>query len=402
MFISQVLKPAVASVLGAMLLAACATHESAVGSSPEAAAQARTGPSERRAAELALMQRPNAYFEERLQEPPVTIDGQTLHPKLQYEFEQRRAQRTASGVDYNQWLMRIWSTDDGRRRLRDEVDLNWTFMAEQIAPLAREEVRHIPDGAGGEMRVRIYSTTQASQGPKPVLIYFHGGAFIMASAEAVEPQMRILATRGDVVVVNVNYRLAPEAPFPAAFEDGLAAYRWVLDHMDEIAGGAAPVGVGGDSAGGNISLVISDEARRRGWPMPAAQLLYYPVVDMNFDRYPSYELFGEGYGLDRDFIRLATDQVVTDSAMLSHRWLNPLDQADLAAMPPSIVVAAGFDPIRDHATVLADRINEAGGQAELVRASSLNHGFLEVSGVIDDAQEICRDTAEAIGVLLRR
>lgn len=398
MFNSRILKSIAVPILGLALLSACAFGESR----PQGASEARDSRVDRRAAELELMQQPNAYFEARLQEPPVVIDGQTLHPKLQYEFEQRRAQRTASGVDYNEWLMRIWSTDEGRQRLRADVDRNWTFMAEQIAPLAREEVRHIPDGAGGEMRVRIYSTTPASQGPKPVLIYFHGGAFIMASAEAVEPQMRILATRGDVVVVNVNYRLAPEAPFPAAFEDGLVAYQWVLAHMDDIAGGAAPIGVGGDSAGGNIALVISDEARRNGWPMPAAQLLYYPVVDMNFEHYPSYELFGEGFGLDREFIGLATRQVVTEDAMLSHRWLNPLNQADLSAMPPSIIVAAGFDPIRDHAIVLADRINESGGRAELVRASSLNHGFLEVSGVIDDAQRICHDTAEAIGALLRR
>lgn len=391
-----------AGVATALMLTACASQTPATQTEALRQAEALNDRSDRRAAQLAHMQRPNAYFEAHLQDPPQVIDGQRLHPKLQYEFEQRRAQRAASGINYNDWLMRTWSTERGRQWLRDEVDLNWTFMAEQIAPLAREEVRNIPDGAGGDMRVRIYSTTQASAGPKPVLVYFHGGGFIMASAEAVEPQMRILATSGDVVVVNVNYRLAPEAPFPAAFEDGLAAYRWVLDHLDEIAGGQAPVGVAGDSAGGNIAIVISDEARRLGWTPPAAQLLYYPVVDMNFERYPSYALFGEGYGLDRDFIRIATDQVVTDRAMLTHRWLNPLTQAELATMPPSLVVAAGFDPIRDHAIAIADAINAAGGTAELVRASSLNHGFLEASGAIDDAHAICHDTARRIGALLRR
>lgn len=342
---------------------------------------------------------PESWFVARLDEPPVVVDGQELNPKLQYEFQERAKERAASSRDYNEWLVDTWAKPEGRAWLRDAVDVNWVKLAHDIGPMAEVRDLTIP-GPNGDIPIRVYWPGNPDA-VRPGLLYFHGGGFLFASIEAVEPQAKILAEKGDLVVVSVDYSLAPEHPFPAAQEDALAAWDWVRAHAAELGIDAARIGVAGDSAGGNLSAVISSETARRGEPSPKAQLLYYPFLDIRFADYPSYEIFASGYGLDQDFIRIATDAFLTAEEDKQHRWLNLPDTVNLEALPPTIVATSGFDPIRDQGVFFARQLEDAGAHVIHRHYESLNHGFLEASETIDDARQACFETARLIGSLLR-
>lgn len=382
----------------ALLSAGCTPEKTDVSAKPE---QAENGAQAAKAAdERAFMEQPNAFFEARLDEPPVTVDGQTLHPKLQYEFQERRKQRAKSGRDYNKWLFDKWVTTDGRAWLRSAAAENWVEMAYQVTEPVKTRDIAIP-GPNGDIRARVYWPQADTQTPKPILMYFHGGGFIMASIEAIEPQAKILATKGDIIVVSVDYALAPEHPFPAAHLDAIAAYDWLSKHTAELGGDPERIGIGGDSAGGNLAIDVSDERARRGESVPKAQLLYYPFTDIHSTHYKSYEIFGDGYGLDKNFIKMATKEVFSDQKDRDHRWMTPLLSVDFAKQPKTIVATAGFDPIRDQGVLFADALREHGVEVVHKHYPSLNHGFLEDSGVIDDAQKASFETAELIGGMLR-
>jgi acetyl esterase/lipase len=348
-------------------------------------------------AERKFMQRPNSWFLAHLDGPRTTLEGQTLNPKLQYKFQERAKER--AGKDYNAWLNKVWATSDGRKRLRDAVDVNWTRTAYDVGRIAAIQDTNIP-GPASALPARIYRP-EGDQ-PKPALVYFHGGGFLMASYKAVQPQAKILAKEGDIIVVSVNYRLAPEHKFPAAQHDAIAAYRWVV--ANAVALGIDPdrIGVGGDSAGGNLAAVVTQEQIRAGKSVPKATLFYYPFIDIDFARYDSYDVFGEGFGLDKQFIADASRQLFASPTDKTSPWMHLADSLSFASFPPTIVAIAGFDPLRDQGRTLADKLQRAGVPVVREEYPSLNHGFLELSDVIDAAHDACFDTAREIGRMLRR
>lgn len=346
-----------------------------------------------------LAQQPVSWFRARLDEPPVTIEGQSLNPKLQYEFQERTKQRAASGRDYNAWLNKVWSTPDGRQKLRDAVDVNWVATAYDVGRIGAIQDTTIP-GPGGALPARIYRPQ--GEDVKPALVYFHGGGFLMASYKAVQPQAKILAKEGDIVVISVNYRLAPEHKFPAAQHDAIAAFRWVVAHADALGIDPNRIGVGGDSAGGNLAAVVTQQQIADGRPMPKALLFYYPFIDVDFARYPSYDVFGNGFGLDKQFIKNATEQLFAKPSDKKSPWLHLADTLSFAQFPPSVVAWAGFDPLRDQGRTLARKLREAGVEVIDHEYSSLNHGFLELSGAVKSAHKACFETAREIGELLRQ
>ena len=346
-----------------------------------------------------LAQQPDSWFLARLDGPRITIDNQTLDPKLQYEFQERTKQRAASGRDYNAWLNKVWSTPDGRQKLRDAVDINWTTTAYDVGKVGFIQDLDIP-GPGGALPSRIYRPQ--GKGTKPALVYFHGGGFLMASYKAVQPQAKILTREGGIVVISVNYRLAPEHKFPAAQHDAIAAYRWVVAHADALGIDPDRVGVGGDSAGGNLAAVVAQQQIEDGQAVPKALLFYYPFTDVDFARYPSYDVFGDGFGLDKQFIKNATEQLFAKPSDKDNRWLHLADSLSFSNFPPSIVAYAGFDPLRDQGRTLAARLREGGVAVIEHEYPSLNHGFLELSGAIEAAHEACFTTAREIGKLLRQ
>ncbi|HYR96084.1 MAG TPA: alpha/beta hydrolase, partial [Candidatus Binatus sp.] len=166
----------------------------------------------------------------------------------------------------------------------------------EVEPVARVEDRRIP-GPGGEIPIRVY--TPEGKAPFPVLVFIHGGGWVLCSLDSHDPPCRALANAVPCVVVSVDYRLAPEHKFPAAAEDAYAAARWVADHAAELGGDPGRIAVGGDSAGGNLAAVVALLARERGGPRLVHQLLVYPATDAGLDS-PSLFENGEGYFLTRD------------------------------------------------------------------------------------------------------
>jgi acetyl esterase/lipase len=240
--------------------------------------------------------------------------------------------------------------------------------------LARVEDRRIP-GAGGEIPVRIY--TPEGEGPLPILAFFHGGGWVIGSLDTHDAICRTLARAASAIVVAVEYRLAPEHPFPAAVEDSHAALRWIADNAATFGGDPTRLAVGGDSAGGNLSAVVAVLARDRGGPKLVHQLLIYPATDLRGES-ASIQENAEGYFLTRPMMTWFGNHYLTatDQVLLPHA--SPLLTPDLAGLPPATVITAEFDPLRDEGEAYAARLREAGIPVESARYDGMIHGFITI------------------------
>ncbi len=364
-------------------------------------------PTDKERAAWELLQQPNSYFQERLQNPAAVVDGQTLHPKIQYTNEQ--SGRGADAAARRARLAKALQTPEGRAAVRTAVDRSWHFTTKVTADMAAVEDRTIPgpgpglgsaSASGGPIDIRIYRPQTTEAGPLPVLVYYHGGAWLFASIDAVDRAVRLIANEAQVIVVSVNYRLAPENPFPAAQDDALAAYRWVLENAASFGGDPAVTAIGGDSAGGGMALVTAMRQRDDGLPLPNYLLLYYPAVDMRMD-YRANELFGDGYGLDNHLANVVYDLVFPTVESRNHPYASPLQADNLKGLPPTILATAGFDILRDQGAAMAKRLADENGNVVYFNYPSLNHGFMQHSGTIDDAERASTDTARFLGSALR-
>lgn len=244
----------------------------------------------------------------------------------------------------------------------------------KVAPpgpeIARVEDRAI-DTAAGALPVRIYAATADAS---TLLVYFHGGGWTLGTLDSVDALMRELAVLADACIVSVDYRLAPEHPFPAALDDAVAALRWAADNRADLAPGARLI-IGGDSAGGNLAAVTAILMRDAGGPAIDGQLLFYPVTDADFDT-PSYHANGEGYFLTTAMMRWFWDQYQPDRDARSDPRLSPLRTADLSGLPPALIQTAGFDPLRDEGEAYAARLRDAGVSVTLEQRAELIHGYV--------------------------
>jgi acetyl esterase/lipase len=211
-------------------------------------------------------------------------------------------------------------------------------------------------GAVGALTYRLYRP--ASRGPHPIMVYFHGGGWVLGSYDSDDPLCRDLCVRSDAIVVSADYRHAPEARFPAAIDDGFAATRWVAANAEALGGQPGKLGVCGWSAGGNIAAVVCQIARDAGGPSIAGQVLINPVTDCDFTR-ESYAANGNGYLLTTSLVRWFWDHYI-DSADRFHPKASPLRAADLRGLPPALVVTCEFDPLRDEGVAYAEALAAAG------------------------------------------
>jgi acetyl esterase/lipase len=260
-------------------------------------------------------------------------------------------------------------------------------------PVARIEDFAIP-GPGGPLPVRVY--TPAGPGPFPVLLYFHGGGWVIGTLDTHDGLCRALANGVPCVVVSVDYRLAPEHKFPAAVEDADAAVRWVAAHAVEISADPTRIAVGGDSAGGNLAAVVSLLARDRGGPRLACQLLVYPVTDHYDAGMPSYETNADGYYLTRDNMIWFIEQYLAAEHDHTNPLFAPLRAPDLRGLPPALIMTAEFDPLRDEGERYADRLREAGVPVTLTRYDGMIHGFIRLPGAMDRARLAVADAVAGL------
>ncbi len=217
----------------------------------------------------------------------------------------------------------------------------------------------------------------------PALLFFHGGGWTVGDLDTHDTVCRSLCNASGSAVFAVDYRLGPEAPFPAAYEDAIAAFAWLVHHAAQVHIDPARIAVGGDSAGGNIAAALCLGLRGQS-AQPAFQLLIYPAVTMRPDT-PSYHRNGQGYMLTQDSMRWYTANYISQDHHADDWRASPLMAASHADLPPALVMTAGFDPLRDEGLMYADALSEAGVRTQYVCFERQIHGFITMGGVIDEA-----------------
>jgi acetyl esterase len=254
-----------------------------------------------------------------------------------------------------------------------------------------DDVASVEDMDAGGVPARVYRPHDATGA---ALVFFHGGGWVVCDLETHDPLCRTLAARSGCTIVAVDYRRAPEHRFPAAVDDAWTATRWVAANAAELGCDPARIGVGGDSAGGNLAAVVARRARDSG-PALAFQLLVYPVTDHRFDT-ASYEALAEGYGLTRETMQWYWDQYLARPEDGDDPDASPLRADDLRGVAPALVVVAGYDPLCDEGVAYAERLADAGVPTSFVRYDGLIHGFIRMPGVIEAAGAALDETAAAL------
>jgi len=251
----------------------------------------------------------------------------------------------------------------------------------ELAPLSKIENRLIPIGQDSEINVRIY--TPNGDGPFPIFVYYHGGGWVLGDLETSDATCRMLANQTDRIVVSVDYRLAPEYKFPVPVEDSFAALKWVSENASAFNGNVSNLVVGGDSAGGNLSTVVSLISKERNGPAIAAQVLIYPVTSLSFDS-KSYLEFQNGYGMDRDLMIWFGNHYTNNDEEKHHKYVAPLLAADLSELPPAFVMTAENDVLRDEGLAYAERLKKAGVKVETICEQGLVHGYFTNMALFPD------------------
>lgn len=277
---------------------------------------------------------------------------------------------------------------------REELEASAEIFAPRMRAMARVEDRRF-DG----IPVRVYVPKFTSRDPAPALVYFHGGGFVLGNLDSHDRPCRVLAEDGHCVVIAVDYRLAPEHKFPAAVDDCVAAFRYVAKNAASLRIDPRSIAVGGDSAGGNLAAVVTQQTRADD-VRPAFQLLIYPATDMTMSM-PSIEQMGSGFFLEGDTMRWFRDHYMRSPADHRDPRASPLFAESLEGLPPAFVATAGFDPLRDEGRAYADRLREAGVPVQYKCYTSLFHGFFSASGGIEAARSTLVEAAAALREALK-
>jgi acetyl esterase len=314
--------------------------------------------------------------------PPVQIDGYTLAPEVQLALamlERRREPppETLSPVQ--------------ARRRRRRLSAVYAGKPTPVGAVADLEL-----DLDGEvvMRARHYQPAEPGA-PHPLLVYYHGGGFTYGDLETHDGVCRILCRHAGAHVLAIDYRLAPEHPFPAAVEDARAALTWACANASALGADPHRVGVGGDSAGGNLAAVVSQLAVSDGGPAPVLQLLIYPATDFSRRR-RSRELFGEGFLLtNSEMDWFETNYLGAERTHARDPRASPLLAEDLSGLPPAYVVTAAFDPLRDEGEEYAEALRAAGTPVTLRRFPGFIHAFIAGAGVSRNARDALVEIAGA-------
>jgi len=255
-------------------------------------------------------------------------------------------------------------------------------------------VKHILiPGPGGQLLARVY--TPFGSGPFPVLVYFHGGGFVIANLDVYDSSCRALTNAANFIVVSVAYRLAPEHPFPAAADDAYAATQWVIANAASLNGIPSKVAVGGESAGGNLATSTALRARNLHAPMPIYQLLIYPLVNDNFNT-PSYLEYANAPFLTRAAGIWFLDRYLPNAADRSNPYALPLKADSLKHLPPATVLVAENDPLRSEGTAYAKRLRDAGVRTTFTEYKGVTHEFFSMSAVLDQARRAVAEAAAGL------
>jgi acetyl esterase len=261
-----------------------------------------------------------------------------------------------------------------------------------IPPGPREPVKKIEDRVidanGAKLPVRIY--TPEAKGPLPILMFYHGGGWVIGDCETHDVPCRALANGAGCMVVSVDYRLAPEHKFPAAPEDCYAAAVWIAGHAAELGGDAKRIAVGGDSAGGNLSAAVAQMARDRGGPALEFQLLIYPVTSYEADTVSS-KVNAEGYLLTKGAMEWFWGHYLGAGSDGAQPYASPLRATNFGNLPPAFVITAEFDPLRDEGAAYAEKMRRAGVTVKHSDYKGAIHGFFSLGHILDQGKTVMAD-----------
>lgn len=314
----------------------------------------------------------------RLAGAPVVVEGRTLDPQIQLLLRLMALEGPAAETV---------AISRGRKIIDSS-----SRVAGGSQPIGAVTERSI-DGPAGPVNLRFY-TPRGLTGQSPALVFVHGGGWIYGGLDSHDALCRVLAERARVRVVSVDYRLAPEAPFPAALDDVAAAWTWVNEHAHGIGIDPDRIAIGGDSAGGNIAAVISQRGAAGDLVAPAFQLLIYPATDFA-ERAPSRSTFADGFFLTRAFMDLAEENYLVGDEDRAGPGLSPL-RAPVAGVAPAHVVTAGFDPLRDEGDAYAAALADAGVPVTHVCEDAMIHGFANMVAMGTSAPRAVDRIAQAL------
>ncbi|MDO3401650.1 alpha/beta hydrolase [Mycolicibacterium neoaurum] len=315
---------------------------------------------------------------------PTNADGETLAPEVHLALA---LLNRLPGSDYSDKPV-----EHARRHLLQEA----VVFGETFGPFAVEEHLSIPGPAGTIPATRYRARATKANG---LIVYFHGGGWVLGDRTSTESIARFLAVHTGAQVLSVDYRLAPEHPYPAAIDDGHAAWEYAVAHAPQWGIDVDRLVVAGDSAGANISAVLAQRLRGNTY-QPRLQVLFCPVTDLSTE-HPSYGEFAQGFFLTRKQMRWFKDHYVSDPVHAHDPGVSPLLADDVGGVAPAYIGIAGFDPLRDEGIAYAERLRAAGVPTTLHRASSMIHAYVNITRVSRTARESTLHACRAISDALR-
>ena len=305
-----------------------------------------------------------------------------LHPQAQAILDGMAAAGLSKGLD----------AFDGMTapQAREMMDKMRVVLPEEPV----HEVRDITiPGPLGDTPARLYKPSAATN--LPVLVWYHGGGWVIGSVEGSDPTARSLANQSGCAVVSVDYHMAPEYKFPGPVEDCYAAAKWVAEHAAELGVDGSKLAVGGDSAGGNLAAAVAIMAAERGGPKIGYQLLVYPVTDYNFET-PTYATNANGYLLTIGSMKWFWNHYLNDPSDGLNHYASPLRAKDLSGQPPALVITAEYDPLCSEGEAYAARLRAAGVPVTQQRYDGMIHGFFGMAAAMDDAKAAVAQASECL------
>jgi acetyl esterase len=293
---------------------------------------------------------------------------------------------------------KMWETDAPTGRAMLVAMMN--FVGPQNVTCG--EVTNVPaPGRAGDIPLRVYTPAGAGAEVLPALVFFHGGGFVIGDLDTHDGLCRLLANASGARVIAVDYRLAPEHKFPAAVEDAYDAVAWIAENAEEFGIDAERIAVGGDSAGGNLTAVVTQLAKEKGAPRLAFQMLLFPATQMGADT-PSMRACEDGSFLDRPTMNWFLRNYLGNDSEKDDLRASPLLAPDLRGLPPAFLMTGGYDPLHDEGVQYAERLREARVPVAHVDYPSLPHDFIYLHAILPEADEAIRQAAHALRDALRK
>lgn len=287
--------------------------------------------------------------------------------------------------------MDIFADNATPTQIREASASGRSLLQKSLTPVQKIQNTTFP-GPEGPVPIRIYTPDQGNG--LPVIIYYHGGGWVIGSIDSHDNICRSLANKASVIVVSVGYRLAPENPFPAAIDDAYAAFIWVSKNISTFNGNPDKIAVAGDSAGGNLAAAVSLMNRDRAGPGLSAQILIYPSTNLSSLATESHRQFEDGYFLTKNYIENFRSMYLPNPNDWKKELASPLLASNLSNLPPALVLTAEFDPLRDEGEAFAEKLKDSGTSAKLLQYKGMIHGFVGMDRLFDKSEQAIEDITD--------